>query len=369
MSRPAPSKPTATPTSTKLTAPDEICPICKSTRYLTPHLRFLVNPECYHKLCSSCVDRIFSHGPAQCPLPGCHRTLRKHRFREPTFEDIRVEREVDVRRRVRAVFNRREDEFEEPRAWNDYLNDVEDITFNLVSGIDLVATEKRFEAYRLAHEREILENTALEAEEKQSFTAGQKAERQQARLRREAARREEEEEKAELEAGRKDVLRRMAAGEDAEAVAQSGGVKVQLKKRMDRRAAEERQRVLQATGTEMGSSDVVIKGLKARQRAREPEAPLDPFGGMRVQRQYTVQQTGGYEWEVSRETRKDVRAMAGGFDLGIFEGRALCEAFAGLGVFLAGEVMEREKMGQDERVVSTVRAEIGVEDVKMGEVF
>ncbi len=67
-------------------------------------MRFLVNPECYHRMCESCVDRIFSHGPAPCPVAGCHRTLRKQRFRKQTFGDIRVEREVDVRKRVAKMY-------------------------------------------------------------------------------------------------------------------------------------------------------------------------------------------------------------------------------------------------------------------------
>lgn len=66
-------------------------------------MRFLVNPECYHKMCESCVDRIFSHGPAPCPIAGCKRTLRKAKFRSQTFEDLKVEREVDIRRRVNRV--------------------------------------------------------------------------------------------------------------------------------------------------------------------------------------------------------------------------------------------------------------------------
>lgn len=78
----------------------EVCPVCKSSRYLNPNMRFLINPECYHKMCESCVDRIFSSGPASCPVAGCRKTLRKNRFRQQTFEDIGVEREVDIRRRV-----------------------------------------------------------------------------------------------------------------------------------------------------------------------------------------------------------------------------------------------------------------------------
>jgi CDK-activating kinase assembly factor MAT1 len=81
----------------------DICPVCKSSRYLNPNMKFLVNPECYHKMCESCVDRIFSHGPAPCPIAGCKKTLRKARFRTQTFEDLKVEREVDIRRTVARV--------------------------------------------------------------------------------------------------------------------------------------------------------------------------------------------------------------------------------------------------------------------------
>ncbi len=86
------------------TDPSDICPVCKSARYLNPNMRFLINPECYHKMCESCVDRIFSQGPAPCPVAGCARTLRKQRFRLPKFEDLQIEREVDVRRRVAAMY-------------------------------------------------------------------------------------------------------------------------------------------------------------------------------------------------------------------------------------------------------------------------
>ena len=85
----------------------DICPVCKSSRYLNPNMRFLVNPECYHKMCESCVDRIFSHGPAPCPIAGCRRTLRKQKFRKQTFGDIQVEREVDIRRRIAHMLDLR----------------------------------------------------------------------------------------------------------------------------------------------------------------------------------------------------------------------------------------------------------------------
>jgi CDK-activating kinase assembly factor MAT1 len=54
-------------------------------------------------MCESCVDRIFSSGPNACPVIGCKKTLRKARFRTQTFEDIGVEREVDIRKRVMGM--------------------------------------------------------------------------------------------------------------------------------------------------------------------------------------------------------------------------------------------------------------------------
>jgi CDK-activating kinase assembly factor MAT1 len=303
-------------------------------------------------MCESCVDRIFSHGPAQCPIPRCGKTLRKHRFREQTFEDIQVEREVDIRKRVAKVFNRREEEFESLRDYNDYLNEVEDITFNLINNIDLEETQRRFESYQKAHEREILENASLAEQERLSFQQLQRAEKEAAKQLRQAARREEEEEKRELQENRRDVLNRLAQGQDAEAVTKQGA-QVTLKKRMDRVAAAERQRQLHAAaGMANGGSDLVIKGLKARRKA-EQEEPVDPFGGLSFEgrRYYSLQSE--YVWAGVRETKSDVLVGAGGYDVRDFTARALCEAFAGLGVFIGEEVGARDGEGEAAGAVAT----------------
>lgn len=94
---------------------DDQCPVCKSDRYLNPKLRLLVS-ACYHKMyamydiivnvklittlsrCESCIDRLFTLGPAPCPI--CTKILRKLAFTPQTFEDLGVEKEVAVRRRI-----------------------------------------------------------------------------------------------------------------------------------------------------------------------------------------------------------------------------------------------------------------------------
>lgn len=101
---------------TFLQSMDDQCPVCKSDRYLNPKLRLLVS-SCYHKMylspptpmlgnelttmrnrCESCIDRLFTLGPAPCPI--CNKVLRKLAFTPQTFEDLAVEKEVAVRRRI-----------------------------------------------------------------------------------------------------------------------------------------------------------------------------------------------------------------------------------------------------------------------------
>lgn len=74
-----------------------MCPVCHTDRQFNKNLRLLVSP-CYHKMCESCIDRLFTLGPEPCPQ--CGRILRKVNFAHQTFEDLKVEKEVAVRRRM-----------------------------------------------------------------------------------------------------------------------------------------------------------------------------------------------------------------------------------------------------------------------------
>ncbi|CAK4033518.1 RNA polymerase II transcription factor B subunit 3 [Lecanosticta acicola] len=347
----------------------EICPVCKTSRYMRPTMRLLINPSCYHKMCESCVDRIFSHGPAPCPSKGCDQTLRKNRFRQQTFEDIKVEREVDIRKSVAQVFNRREEDFETLKDYNDYLNEVEDITFNLINGIDEEEARKKLIEHKELYENEIRENASLAQKQQFDYVKLQKAEKEQAKQRREAARREEAEERRETEASRRDMLRRLENGQDPEQVAKERQ-QIQLKRRTDRRAAEQRQADPQAASQNIqgGSGDIVIKGLKTKAKA-EPEKPVDPFDGLSFTRQYYAVQD-LYVWSGIAQPRKDILVGAGGYDVTTFTNRALCEAFSGLGVMIADEAMQRERMAQEGTAVTTKDAsEVAAKDVKMEDPF
>jgi len=307
---------------------------------MNANLRFLINPECYHKMCESCVDRTFSHGQAPCPITGCKKMLRKGRFRKQTFEDLRVEREVDIRKNVATVFNRREDEFESLRDYNDYLNEVEDITFNLINSIDLADTEKRFEKYKKAHEQEIAENASLAQQESLSYSALQKAEKATARQRREAARREEAEERREAEENRKDLLRRLEAGQDPSSIAAESQKAVSRQRTNGVLRPDPHQPELPPSQTQNGSGDLLIKGLKAKVKV-QPELPIDAFGGLDLSERLYFRLQDDYVWDAYQGTGKEPAVVAGGYDVTAFATRALYEAFSGLGICIADEVASR----------------------------
>jgi C3HC4-type zinc finger (RING finger) protein/CDK-activating kinase assembly factor MAT1 len=48
--------------------------------------------------CESCIDRLYTLGPAPCPI--CGKTLKKMTFIPQTFEDLVVEKEVAIRRKL-----------------------------------------------------------------------------------------------------------------------------------------------------------------------------------------------------------------------------------------------------------------------------
>lgn len=152
---------------------EEACPLCKSDHYLNPKMRFKVSP-CFHKICDGCVDRLFSSGSGPCPI--CGTSLRKGHWVIPTFEDVLVERECGVRKRLARIFCRTADEFIDLRAYNDYLEEIEDIVFNLVHDQDVQQMEAKLEAYRLANQDQIKKSLQKQTEEEELVKAELSAE-------------------------------------------------------------------------------------------------------------------------------------------------------------------------------------------------
>ncbi len=249
-------------------------------------------------------------------------------------------------------FNRRQDEFNSLLDYNNYLEEVETLTFNLLNHIDVAATETKLAAYASQNAASISRNATLQTCETASLEAHEAAEREQARQRRESARREEEEERLEREESKQSMLDQLAQGAGNAAAIARESQRVVLKRSTARRSAAERQQAQQRAnpGAEPLGSDAAngaadpsaffIKGLKATV-APAPEKAYDPFAGVSDRKNYYLLQD-HYEHPWLDRARTDVHITAGGYDVREYYARTLLEAFAGLGCFIEEEVAGRE---------------------------
>ncbi|KAK6333107.1 TFIIH/NER complex subunit [Orbilia javanica] len=340
---------------------DEICPVCKSSRYLNPNMRFLVNPECYHKMCESCVDRLFSQGPSQCPVVGCDKILRKQRFRKQTFEDIQVEKEVDVRKRIAKTlvtpsgsstccegaiadgcamdsFNKRQEDFPSLKEFNDYLEEVETVTFNLLNSVDINATEAKITAFEQSNKSSILQNAAKAAQEQQFALAQREFEKEHHRRTRELENEIEAEEKREKAEHKANLLKALEAENPDAEVAKVN--KLARKKSSMRREHQERR----ARELEAAKNAPAFQFMANLNRVAEepPQEKYDPVDGFDETTRYFMYRD-RYESPWLDDTRNNKTVLAGGYLLQQYYERAVFEAFSGVGCFIEDPAAE----GQD----------------------
>lgn len=161
---------------------DLACPRCRTTKYRNPSLKLMVN-VCGHALCENCVELLFVKGSGSCPQ--CNVPLRRGNFRVQIFEDAGVEKEVDIRRKILKDYNKREEDFETLRAYNDYLEEVETIVFNLANEVDVEATRRKVEQYKKDNKAQIQKAKLKPSKEEEYLEEVLELEQQEAELRRE----------------------------------------------------------------------------------------------------------------------------------------------------------------------------------------
>jgi CDK-activating kinase assembly factor MAT1 len=69
-----------------------------------------------------------------------------------------VEKELEIRKRILKDFNKKEEDFEDPEEYNRYLEEVEDIIYNLCNNIEILETNKRIEQYKKDNRELIMRN-------------------------------------------------------------------------------------------------------------------------------------------------------------------------------------------------------------------
>ena len=120
---------------------------------------------CYHKMCKSCIRKQFMHGSSPCCV--CKTLLKKTDFFLCTFDedDVEVERECRIRAKVLRYLSRDRDEFADLHAWNDHLEHIENVIFELVENPSIEDTNDKLETLRRESNYKKEEKSALNTDE------------------------------------------------------------------------------------------------------------------------------------------------------------------------------------------------------------
>lgn len=337
----------------------DMCPICKTDKYLSPNMKFLVNPECYHKICESCVDRIFSLGPAPCPYPKCGKILRKNKFKQQIFEDLVIEKEIDIRRRVGAIYNKTEEDFSDLKEFNSYLENIEEIVFKLSNGVDVEKTEEELSKYEEEHRLEILEKNMRESQKNADLAKYQDAMEQ---LKQEKLRIQKKMEQEDLEFKRlqqQELLEKMTNS----SMSSEELIKLQ-QERLNKRDIQ-RKKQLQNINSQLEQRFNVTNPLGKPVADNLKATPFTPFNGDRdLKRKYSLLSipTSVDEYMHIENNSKDSYYDPYVFDLAkrkeylgagwrltnVFE-RALDEAFCGLGCNIEAEKKKEGRAKEKEK--------------------
>lgn len=314
----------------RLTEGDEMCPICRSSTYLNPNMRFLVNLECYHKICESCVNRIFGSGPAPCPYLNCGKRLRRQRFKSQIFEDLRVEREVDVRQRVTKIYNQPESSFKSAREYDDYLEHIETLVFTLSGpeGAEKQEAEEEIREHERIHKQEILENALKQRHMQLMEEDLQKQNSERERRLRMLALELQNQEREYKRIMQQETVNSLAAGQDADLALREAADRAKKRTEMLRN-----QYSLELNRSKYATKNAVSLGTVVE--ASENSTPFTPFDGDRSIFPFKLQQS--YFDPLTSQFNTDPTLRAGGFTPQLAELSALATAFMSLEVDIQSE--------------------------------
>ncbi|XP_063296504.1 CDK-activating kinase assembly factor MAT1 [Pelobates fuscus] len=152
------------------------CPRCKTTKYRNPSLKLLVN-VCGHTLCESCVELLFVRGSGTCQE--CNTPLRKSNFKVQLFEDPTIDKEVEIRKKILKIYNKREDDFPSLRDYNDFLEEIEEIVYNLTNNVDIEDTRRKIDLYKNNNKETIQKNKVKMTREQEELEEALEFEKQE----------------------------------------------------------------------------------------------------------------------------------------------------------------------------------------------
>lgn len=255
--------------------------------------------------------------------PECQTHLRRVNFRVQLYEDATVEKEVDIRKRILRDFNKKEEDFATKREYDDYLEEVEDIIYNLANNIDVIETNKKIDQYKKENKELIQKNKTRSGKrdnELEELLEMEKTEQEERRL--ELLKQELEIKKKKIRDKEALIDELMFSEGDAQNIVQTFATSMQETK-------EQAKIVPKVTGFSSG----IKFGQQANFLPKIEEGPAFNYVPL-IQKiegpdppSWQDLQTKGYISHVRVETAQD---RAGGFGANIACLRALQEAMAGL---------------------------------------
>jgi len=150
----------------------------------------------------------------QCLL--CATLLRRH-----DLNANHAKEENSIRKKINSIFNKRRENFSTLKEYNDYLEEVEDIVFNLLNKIEEEETRARIERYRKENQDLINLNQSITVQEERELKAQLEQEKDRSQKRKESyiqeerqhqqeklKEQEEREERLQLAEGKTSTLKR-----------------------------------------------------------------------------------------------------------------------------------------------------------------
>ncbi|XP_029172458.1 CDK-activating kinase assembly factor MAT1 [Nylanderia fulva] len=307
---------------------DQACPRCKTTKYRNPSLKMMVN-VCGHTLCESCVDLLFLKGSGACPE--CKIPLRRTNFRVQMFEDSMVEKEVNIRKRILRDFNKKEEDFSTLRDYNDYLEEVETIIYNLANNIDVAETNKKIEQYKRDNKEQIAKSKSKLGRSEYELEEMLELEKQKEEERRIELAREEVEIKKKKIREKEALIDELTFSEgNAKNILESFASALQTQKKEAKASTPSAIRVTQfSTGIKFGNqgSQNYLSMPKIEEGPLYAYIPIEQQIEGPSPPNWRELQARGYVSHVRSECKTD---RAGGFKAHVACLRALQEAMAGL---------------------------------------
>lgn len=219
----------------------QAAPACVQCAAADAKLKLLA-ATCGHRFCEPCVQAQTLKGSGwRCPT--CNVALSRMSFRQggtaaAAFEQASFQHETKVRKRLARIFNKTRADFDSDRAFYDYEEMVEDVTFNLVHGIDKQANEARVQQWMRDNQAAIVERNKEADVRHRQLREQLVAEQALVDRRREEMLREAAEETRERRLERERLLRRVQLGQlDAGAAALEDELEAGLKRRLKKKQA------------------------------------------------------------------------------------------------------------------------------------